>query len=167
MKKLKIYLETSVINFLFAEDALEYQKITIELFDNIILNKKHNFVISKVVIDEILKTPDNTKLTKLLDVIQKYQIKSLTPDNNAILNIENLAEIYLKEKVIPKNKKNDALHIAYAVIMQCDLLLSWNFKHIANINKAEKVKLINLREGYYYPFNLLTPLEVDYEEEEE
>lgn len=34
MKKLKIYLDTSVINFLFADDVPEFQKITEDFFEN-------------------------------------------------------------------------------------------------------------------------------------
>ena len=34
MKKLKIYLDTSVINFLFADDSPEKQDITIEFFES-------------------------------------------------------------------------------------------------------------------------------------
>ena len=34
MKKLKIYLDTSVINFLFADDVPEFRKITEDFFEN-------------------------------------------------------------------------------------------------------------------------------------
>jgi hypothetical protein len=33
MKKLRIYLDTSVINFLFADDAPDFKKATVEFFD--------------------------------------------------------------------------------------------------------------------------------------
>ena len=33
MKKLRIYLDTSVINFLFAHDAPDFRKATIEFFE--------------------------------------------------------------------------------------------------------------------------------------
>ncbi|HLE87789.1 MAG TPA: hypothetical protein VI727_09015 [Candidatus Brocadiaceae bacterium] len=34
MRKLKIYLDTSVINFLLADDALEYKTVIEEFFNN-------------------------------------------------------------------------------------------------------------------------------------
>ena len=39
MKKLKIYLDTSVINFLFADDAPEKRDITIEFFEHYVKTK--------------------------------------------------------------------------------------------------------------------------------
>ncbi|MBT3294674.1 MAG: hypothetical protein HN919_18310 [Verrucomicrobia bacterium] len=33
MKKLRIYLDTSVINFLFADDAPDFKRVTVEFFD--------------------------------------------------------------------------------------------------------------------------------------
>jgi len=45
-----------------------------------------------------------------------------------------------------------------------DILLSWNFKHLANIKKQMGVKLVNERNGYLYPLLLTTPMEVLYED---
>jgi len=46
-----------------------------------------------------------------------------------------------------------------------DILLSWNFKHLANVSKQTKVKLINEHEGYVYPLMLTNPMKVMYENE--
>ncbi len=35
MKKLKVYLDTSVINFLFADDTPELKTATIDFFENL------------------------------------------------------------------------------------------------------------------------------------
>ena len=50
MKKLKIYLDTSVINFLFADDVPEFKKITDDFFENYIKKEKYLAYISDVVI---------------------------------------------------------------------------------------------------------------------
>ncbi len=39
MRKLKIYLDTSVINFLFADDVPEFKKITEDFFMNYRINR--------------------------------------------------------------------------------------------------------------------------------
>jgi len=44
-----------------------------------------------------------------------------------------------------------------------DVLLSWNFKHLANVNREEKIHMVNMEAGYRYPLRLLSPLEVVYE----
>ena len=58
MKKLKIYLDTSVINFLFADDVPEFKKITEDFFENYVKKGKYIVYVSNVVIAEIEKTRD-------------------------------------------------------------------------------------------------------------
>ena len=53
MKNLSVYLDTSVINFLFADDSPERKAITIDFFDNFIQTGIYETYISDVVIAEI------------------------------------------------------------------------------------------------------------------
>ncbi|MCH8069579.1 MAG: type II toxin-antitoxin system VapC family toxin [Candidatus Marinimicrobia bacterium] len=159
MKRLKIYLDTSVINFLFAIDTPDFQKVTIDFFENYVSLERYIVYISDVVIREIEKTTDEPQKKKLLDIIRQYKLRILTLTEEADL----LARIYIKEKIIPPRKIEDAQHIAIATCHLMDLLLSWNFKHLANINIQIKVKVINEKEGYFYPLLLTNPMEVIYE----
>ena len=159
MKKLKIYLDTSVINFLFADDVPEFKKITDDFFENYIKKEKYLVYISDVVIREIEKTKDITQKTRLLEVVKKYALRILTLNEES----DKLAKIYIKEKIIPARKIEDAQHIAISTCNQIDILLSWNFKHLANIQKQIDVKIVNEREGYFYPLILTNPMEVTYE----
>ncbi len=163
MKKIRIYLDTSVINFLFADDVPEFRKITEDFFAYVKEGDRFDVYVSDVVINEINKTDNHLKKQKLLSVIELYQLTKL-PDNKDI-EISALAEIYLKKGVIPKSKIEDALHIAYAVVFGMDILLSWNFKHLANIKREKEVLLANMENGYNYPMRILTPMEVDYEDD--
>jgi hypothetical protein len=45
-----------------------------------------------------------------------------------------------------------------------DILLSWNFQHLANVNKEQKIIILNKTLGYNYPFRMANPLEVYFEE---
>lgn len=161
MKKFKIYLDTSVINFLFADDAPDFQKVTIEFFENFIKKDKFIVYVSDVVIKEIEKTHDNEKKLKLLHVIEQYNLRILNLSPEA----ETLAKSYIEKNIIPPNKIEDAQHIAISTIYQIDILLSWNFKHLANINKQILIKVINESLGYFYPLLLTNPMEVIYEED--
>ena len=80
---MKIYLETSVINFLFAEDAPEKLRITKEFFSVI---EEYEVFISDLVLLEIEQAPEQ-KRKLLLDVINKYKMKALESSEK----IENLA----------------------------------------------------------------------------
>ena len=52
-RKLKIYLDTSVISFLYADDAPDKRDATVEFFDDFIANHKYEVYISDFVIAEI------------------------------------------------------------------------------------------------------------------
>ncbi|NLO18933.1 MAG: type II toxin-antitoxin system VapC family toxin [Ignavibacteria bacterium] len=58
-RKLKIYLDTSVINFLFADDAPEKKEITIDFFENYLSD--YDVYISSIVLAEIDRTTDVEK----------------------------------------------------------------------------------------------------------
>ncbi len=150
-----------VINFLFADDAPEFKKITKDFFE---LVKKGRYVvfISDVVINEIAKTPDNNKKMNLLSVIEQHQLTRLPTDRDEEINV--LAEFYLSKGIVPKPKIEDALHIAYAVVFEMDILLSWNFKHLANIKCERMILSANIEMGYNYPLRITTPMEVEYED---
>jgi hypothetical protein len=161
MKLQKVYLDTSVINFLYADDAPDFKKVTEDFFENYVRPKIYEVFVSDIVVKEILKTQDVTKREKLLSVIKDYNLELLELEKES----ERLANVYITEKVIPKNKLEDAQHVGISTVQQMGVLLSWNFKHLANINKKLKIKFINEREGYFYPLDLLTPLELMYENE--
>ncbi len=155
---IKIYLDTSVINFLFADDAPEKKENTLDLFDNFIYKGIYEVFISSFVIDEIENTKDFEKRKKLLEVIERYPINFVEIEINT--EIDNLANSYINNKVIPEKSKIDAYHIAVSVVNGIDYLVSWNYKHLANITKEHKVKLINYANNYYKEFRILTPLEL-------
>jgi len=74
MKKLKIYLDTSVINFLYADDVPELKKVTEEFFERVEEGLDFEVYVSDVVINEITKTNDTIKRHRLLSIIGDYQI---------------------------------------------------------------------------------------------
>ena len=71
MRKLKLYLDTSVINFLFADDAPELQKITIAFFNNFVQENKYDVYISEITNLEISRTTDTKKKDDLYSIIKK------------------------------------------------------------------------------------------------
>ncbi len=77
--------------------------------------------------------------------------------------IDNLADSYISNGVIPEKKRFDALHMACAVIHNIDYLVSWNYKHLANVNRERKVSSVNLNNNYLHTIRIITPLElIDY-----
>ena len=62
--------------------------------------------------------------------------------------INDLAEEYVKEKVVGETSIDDCRHIACATINKVDYLISWNFKHIVNVFRIRGYNAINIKNGH-------------------
>ena len=69
---------------------------------------------------------------------------------NAMLTeeAEELARSYIQSGVVTENHIIDAQHIAIASVERVDVLVSWNFKQIVNLNRIHAFNSVNLRLGY-------------------
>lgn len=68
-----------------------------------------------------------------------------------------LAQVLVDEKVMPGPAvSGDAMHVAVATVYQMDYLLSWNVKHLANVNKRTHLINICTRFGLTPP-QIVTP----------
>ena len=70
-----------------------------------------------------------------------------------------LAETYITEGALTNKSYNDALHIALATLNNADVLASWNFKHIVNLDRIRLYNSINLRFGHRL-IEIRTPREI-------
>jgi predicted nucleic acid-binding protein len=156
LKKLRIYLDTSVINFLFADDAPDFRRVTEDFFAK--HAHKYELYVSEIVLLEISQTRDPKRREQLLDVIRQSHI-NLLPDSLRG-DVEALARHYLAAKIVPPAKYEDALHAAFATVHQMDILLSWNFKHLANVRREAQFNAVNLQQGCRFSLRLLSPLQV-------
>jgi hypothetical protein len=68
--------------------------------------------------------------------------------------------------VVGKTSRVDCQHIAIATLCNADVLISWNFKHIINLDRIRGYNGINFKNGYKM-LEIMTPKEIyKYEEEE-
>jgi predicted nucleic acid-binding protein len=139
----KIYLETSVLNFVFADDSPDKKIDTIKLFKEIEEGRYIPFT-SDYVMSEI----DNTT-----DFHKRYEMNKLITENKAEVlpsteETERLANEYVKEGIIPMKHRADALHIATATVNGLDMIISWNFQHIVKRKTIIMTESANLRNGY-------------------
>ena len=138
MNMKRIYIDTSVIGGIFDE---EFKEDTALFFDQ--LEKKEIvFVISDLFELELLNAP-----IVVQEVLSKY------PENfveRVFLSEEaiQLADFYISEKVVGKSSVKDCRHIAIATINKVDVLVSWNFKHIVNLDRIRGYNSVNLKNGY-------------------
>jgi len=142
MRKLKVYLDTSTISHLFADDTPEKMNHTKQLWKDFEAGKFEIYV-SPLVLQEVKKCPEprRSEMLKKLWLLPT----TLLPET---AEVEQLASEYIKNGVLREKSYDDCTHIAYAVINNCDMIVSWNFKHLVNYKTINKVKIVNAINNY-------------------
>ena len=144
---IRAYVDTCVFGGAFDE---EFAVPTSQFFTEVRLGRL-NLVISPVVTDEIQLAPYPVRelYQSLLDCIT-----IVDPDENAFA----LQRAYLSAGIISPKWEEDALHVAIATVTGCDLIISWNFKHLVNFRRIKACGRINTENGYQ-PIDIYTPKE--------
>jgi predicted nucleic acid-binding protein len=145
----RIYIDTSVVGGQF---DTEFSADTIPFF-NAVTKGQFIVIVSDLLEAELLRAPQHVKdfLTTL--PIQQIENIRLTPDA-AIL-----ADQYILAKVVGQTSRADCQHIAMATLAKADVLVSWNFKHIVNLDKIRSYNGINYQLGHSM-IEIRTPKEI-------
>lgn len=151
-RKLKLYLETTIPNFIFADDAPEERDITKKFFDVL---KLHQFEIftSDAVVVEINRTRNESHRSNLLKALDGIERLPVTAD------CEELAREYIRHRIIPEKFEPDALHVAIATLNALDVVVTWNMEHLANPKARIAIRELN-ESKHLKPIDIATPEEV-------
>jgi len=153
MRKLKVYLETTLFNYYFDKDR-ENHPDTLRLFEDIAARKYEAFT-SDYVVNELEKT-QGEKRDKMIALIEQYAVKVLVLNSEA----EQLADVYVVQGVIPVKYRTDGIHIAVAAVNDLDMIISMNFQHIVKRKTKLATASINTLNGYR-AVEICTPMEVN------
>lgn len=144
-----VYTDTSVIGGCFDKEFKEHSLTLFEEF------KKG---IKKVILSDVVKMElelASKEISEKLDEIPKrYKIEI-----KSTVKAHKLAATYIEEGALSNKCYNDALHIALATLHNADILASWNYKHIVNIDRIKLYNSINLRMGFRF-IEIRTPREI-------
>jgi hypothetical protein len=105
-------------------------------------NKEVIFVISSVLDDELKNAPQHVQ-----NLLKNYD-DDCFERVNLTTEAENLAECYIAENVVGRTCLDDCRHIAIATLNNVNVLASWNFKHIVNLNRIRGYNSVNMKNGY-------------------
>ncbi len=147
--KQRIYIDTSVVGGYFDD---EFSADTIPFFDRV-KNGEIQIILSDLLEAELLRAPSFVK--ELLSEIPKENIERIRLTQSAI----ELADKYIDAKVVGKTSRADCQHIAIATITNADVLVSWNFKHIVNLERIRGYNGINYQNGFKM-IEIRTPKEI-------
>ncbi|MCL4378396.1 MAG: PIN domain protein [Actinobacteria bacterium] len=149
---IQIYTDTSVFGGCF---DLEFKKWSCKLIDEFMIGEKI-VAIADLTLKELEKAP--LEVRNLVQRIPEKYKKYLLLEEEA----KELAQYYIEDGAIDKSYLIDAQHIAIATVNRVDVLVSWNFKHIVNLNKIRLYNSVNLKCGYPL-LEIRSPLEVSNE----
>lgn len=136
---LKLYLDTSVLSACGDDRAPERMAYTKEFWSTI---DRYDAVISSLVREEIERTADADRKSSMLGLLA--QTREVVAEEEAI----SLAEKYVEFGLFSPAMYSDALHLAVAVVERCDILVSWNFRHLVNRRTRARVHEINTKLGF-------------------
>jgi len=147
-KHLRVYVDTSVFGGVFDPEFASASK---RFFDTI---GKGIFdpVISVIVAEEIKGAPSRvqTLYRRVAETAEIWQIDEATLD---------LRDAYLEAGIVTEQWAADALHVAIATVSACEMIVSWNFKHIVNFRRIPLYNKVNKKTGCG-EIGIFTPQEV-------
>ena len=152
-KKPKLYLESSVINMYFQEEAPYLRDLTQQFWRDVLPH--FDVYVSEVVLDEIRATAEANLRKALENLINDFEVLEMTEE------VIELADTYLSHRRLPRG---DALHLASASIGEMDFLVTWNLRHIYKRGTQEMIREVNTRLRIPVP-TIVTPEDFSGEEE--
>jgi predicted nucleic acid-binding protein len=155
-KAIRIYLDTSVIGGCLDD---EFRTPSVRLFERARAGKAL-LVISDITLAELASAPP--KVRNVIDGLPRACLELVHQDAES----ETLAEEYLRQAVVSRRMLADAQHIAVATVTRVDVLVSWNFRHIVNLDRIRGFNAVNLRSGYPQ-LEIRSPLEVWKDDDED
>jgi hypothetical protein len=155
MKKVRIYVDTSVIGGCFDPEFRTWSEGLIDDFRS----GRFHLVLSDVTAAEVERAPDPVR-DLYRELVSFARILTVTQE------ALDLLEKYEAHGVLDSRFRNDMLHIALATVAQVDVLVSWNFQHIVRLDKIQQFNGINLELGYK-PLAIYSPREVTTYERED
>ena len=148
MRVLRVYADTSVFGGPFDDEFTEASRRLFEAIDE----GRFLLVTSGLVEQEIALAPGQVQ-EFFVEVAAKAEL--VESSSEAI----SLRDAYVSLGVVSENYLADALHVALATVTGCDLIVSWNFKHIVNYRKIQQYNAVNALRGYA-GIAIYSPLEV-------
>ena len=127
--KQRVYLETTIVSYLVARPSRDlvlaaHQEVTREWWGR--RRGEFDVYVSQLVADEAGRG-DVEAVRKRLEALK--DVASLAVTEEAVALAARLTE----EHALPSEAGADALHIAVATVNGMDFLMTWNCRHIANV----------------------------------
>ena len=155
MKRLRIYVDTSVFGGPFDEEFAEASR---RFFEEA-RQGRYTIVISDVTVRELQKSPQN--VFQIFLSLPEGGMERIAITQEAIA----IRDRYIEIGILTPARLDDAAHVALATVAEADLIVSWNFKHLVHFEKVRQYNAVNLSLGYK-PIEIRSPREVIHEDQD-
>ncbi|HEX5870807.1 MAG TPA: type II toxin-antitoxin system VapC family toxin [Longimicrobium sp.] len=154
MPKPNAYIETTIPNFYYDmrpdPEMIARRAWTREWWET--AHTRYELISSDAVVEE-LEAGTSARVPLRLALLTGLRVLEISP------SVLETVRVYMHHKLMPANPSGDALHLALASHYECDFIVTWNCKHLANANKFAHIRKINTMLGLAVP-EIVTPQEL-------
>ncbi len=151
MRKIRVYADTSVFGGAIDEEFAQSSRPFFERLER----GEFTLLVSTETLRELGAAPPVVR--EVFQRIAEEHLESVPVG----AEVEGLADAYIAAGILGKASRSDAIHVAAATVAEADLIVSWNFRHIVNLNRIAKYNAVNVLNGHR-PIEIRSPAEVAY-----
>lgn len=149
MRTMRVYADTSVFGGCYDE---KFRIASRQFFDEV-ARGRFCLIVSGVTAEELHDAPERVRAVLALVSPDKLEYHEITDE------MEELQRAYLSAGVLSEASDADALHVAAATVLNVDMIVSWNFKHIVHFDRIRGFNAVNQMKGYKQ-IGIFSPMEV-------
>jgi len=151
-----LYCDTSVIGGYFDDEWMDATRELLRQAEA----ARFRLVTSVVTAREIINAPPDVR-GKFADAFgEEERILDLSEEAEA------LAQAYVAAGVVTPKYVDDARHVAIATVEGIGIVVSWNFRHLANLRREAGFNGVNLLRGWG-TVRIVSPLELIHDDNED
>jgi len=155
--KTRIYLDTSVFGAVCDPGPAERLLATRRVLEGLAQKRWEGFI-STLVLEEVDRAPEAVR-GRITGELRTSELTVLEESAESLL----LVRLYMTSGAMPANSEYDARHIALATVNGIHTVVSWNFRHMVNVDRRRQINAINLRENFAL-LEIVSPWEIGDEE---
>jgi hypothetical protein len=154
MTKPRVYVETTIPSLYYdvrtSAETVARRKWTRQWWSDA---ADHYELVTSLAVLEELGEGDPARSAARIALLRELPLLPLESE------VVEIVSTYIARKLMPADPGGDALHLALASYYECDFLVTWNCRHLANANKFGHIRRVNTQLGLFVPA-LVTPLEL-------
>jgi len=155
--KSRVYLDTPVFGAVCDPGPAERLLATRWVLEGLARERWEGFI-STLVLEEVDRAPTPVR-GRITAELRRSRVIVLEESAESLM----LARLYMASGAMPTNGEYDARHIAVATVNGIHTVVSWNFRHMVNVERRWQINAINLRENLAL-LDIVSPWEIVDEE---